>query len=414
MKPRLMTLAPIALTILLTAPGARAQSGQAITGLWDATLDLNGTKIPFKMEFAGDGNNVKGWFFNGDEKEISNSGKFENGSLILNFESYASVLKLNLKNGALDGDYSTRGKPVGAIHAVRATGRPSADAGAPDIDGIWDVENVNSSKKDEKAWRLIVHQTGGDVSGAILRVDGDTGTLTGGYKDGKFVLSHFSGARPALLTITPQRDGTLAIELAGLHHEGQIYAIRPAEARAKGLPEPTNADQHTGVKDPTRPFTFSFPDLNGKIVSNTDARFKNKVVVIVITGSWCPNCHDEAPFLEQVYAKYHSQGLEIVALSFEEAEQLQNPTRLKAFIKEYGVKYTVLLGGETASAKEKLTQAEDWDAWPTTFFVGRDGLVKGVHAGFPSPGSGELYKQETAEFVARVERLLAENQTAQR
>ena len=85
MKPRLMTLAPIALTILLTAPGARAQSGQAITGLWDATLDLNGTKIPFKMEFAGDGNNVKGWFFNGDEKEISNSGKFENGSLILNF-----------------------------------------------------------------------------------------------------------------------------------------------------------------------------------------------------------------------------------------------------------------------------------------------------------------------------------------
>jgi len=242
------TTAPSALMPMgdCPAPGARAQSGQAITGLWDATLDLNGTKIPFKMEFAGDGNNVKGWFFNGDEKEISNSGKFENGSLILNFESYASVLKLNLKNGALDGDYSTRGKQVGAIHAVRATGRPSADAGAPDIDGIWDVENVNSSKKDEKAWRLIVHQTGGDVSGAILRVDGDTGTLTGGYKDGKFVLSHFSGARPALLTITPQRDGTLAIELAGLHHEGQIYAIRPAEARAKGLPAPTNADQHTG------------------------------------------------------------------------------------------------------------------------------------------------------------------------
>jgi len=48
MKPRLMTLAPIALTILLTAPGARAQSGQAITGLWDATLDLNGTKISFQ------------------------------------------------------------------------------------------------------------------------------------------------------------------------------------------------------------------------------------------------------------------------------------------------------------------------------------------------------------------------------
>jgi len=135
------------------------------------------------------------------------------------------------------------------------------------------------------------------------------------------------------------------------------------------------------------------------------------VVLVVITGSWCPNCHDEAPFLQNVYAKYHDRGLEVVALSFEEADQLQNPTRLRALIKEYGVKYTVLLGGETDSAKTKLTQAVNWDAWPTTFFVGRDGLVRAVHAGFPSPGSGELYKKETEEFIARVEKLLAENQT---
>ena len=125
--------------------------------------------------------------------------------------------------------------------------------------------------------------------------------------------------------------------------------------------------------------------------------------------SWCLNCHDEAPFLAKVYDKNHSQGLEVVALSFEEAEQLQNPTRLKAFIKEYGINYTVLLGGETSTAKDKLTQAANWDAWPTTFFIGRDGLVKGVHSGFPSPGSGVMYKQETDEFIAKVQHLLAEH-----
>jgi hypothetical protein len=72
------------------------------------------------------------------------------------------------------------------------------------------------------------------------------------------------------------------------------------------------------------------------------------------------------------------------------------------------------LGGETSSAKEKLTQALDWDSWPTTFFVGRDGLVKAVHAGFPGPGSGELYKSEKEEFTARVEHLLADNQRSSR
>ena len=74
------------------------------------------------------------------------------------------------------------------------------------------------------------------------------------------------------------------------------------------------------------------------------------MVLVNITGSWCPNCHDEAPFLAELYRKYRSQGLEVVALSFEEGDQLTNPTRLRAFMKEYGIDYTVLLGGSPTIA----------------------------------------------------------------
>jgi len=403
MKTRLFTAA-----LLLLVPAMQAAPGSDnIAGLWDATVTVGSTPIPFRVEFSGSGSSVKGWFFNGSDREISSGGNFSDGVLTLNFDSYASVLKATLKDGVLDGQYVQRGRPL-VIHAVRTPEHPVNGPAGPDIHGIWYIENVNSTKKGEKAWSLVVEQKGPEMSAAILRVDGDTGTLTGGYKDGKFVLSHFSGARPSQMFITPQSDGTLAVDLSGQHHEGSMIAYRPEEAQAKGLAEPTDADHHTGVKDPSKPFTFSFPDLNGRIVSNTDAQFKGKVVLINITGSWCPNCHDEAPFLAEVYRKYHDRGLEIVALSFEEAEQLQDPTRLRAFIKEYGIGYTVLLGGETSSAKDKLTSAVDWDAWPTTFFVGRDGLVKGVHAGFPGPGSGELYRKEKEEFVATVERLLGD------
>jgi hypothetical protein len=45
--------------------------------------------------------------------------------------------------------------------------------------------------KGEKAWRLIIKQKGPEISASILRVDGDTGALTGGWKDGKFTASHF-------------------------------------------------------------------------------------------------------------------------------------------------------------------------------------------------------------------------------
>jgi len=408
---KLLTATLFLVAPLLTSTAARAQS---IAGMWDATINFNDTEIPFRMGISGDGASVKGWFFNGDDKEISNSGKLQNGALELDFDSYLAKLTATVKDGVIEGEYGPILKKMYRVKATRETGKPATTSGsAPSISGQWDLEGVASSKG-EKTWRLILRQSGAEISGAVLRVDGDTGTMTGSFQNGKFVLSHFSGSRPALLILKPASDGTMDVSLSGLHGFSEMKAVRPAEARAKGLPEPTDADLHTTVKDPKAPFAFSFPDLNGHVVSNTDPRFRGKVVLINITGSWCPNCHDEAPFLAAMYNKYHDQGLEIVALSFEEADQLKNPTRLKAFIKEYGIKYTVLLGGETDSAKAKLTQAVNWDAWPTTFFVGRDGIVRGAHAGFPSPGSGELYKQEKDEFVAKVEKLLAENQTSRR
>jgi thiol-disulfide isomerase/thioredoxin len=391
--------------LLSIAPVGMAES---IAGIWNATLTVgNNLEVPFRIEFQGDGSNVKGTFFNGDQRFTSTSGRFENGSLVLNWDYYASKLEATLKNGILEGQYTHR-RDGGHFRAQRFTAPAASNAKAPSIDGIWELDGVASSKG-EQAWRFIVHQSGGEVSAAILRVDGDTGTLTGTYRDGKFVLSHFSGVRPALLEVQPAADGTLQLVLNGKSH---MTAVRPVEARAKGLPAPDDPLRHTGVKDASEPLRFSFPDLNGHIVSETDAQFRGKVVLVEITGSWCPNCHDEAPFLVNLYRKYHSQGLEIVALDFEEAEQLKDPVRLRAFIQKYGIDYTVLLGGETGEAKDKLSQAEHWDAWPTTFFVGRDGKVKTVHSGFPSKASAELYTQAADEFTHTVEHLLAESTLA--
>jgi thiol-disulfide isomerase/thioredoxin len=143
-------------------------------------------------------------------------------------------------------------------------------------------------------------------------------------------------------------------------------------------------------------------------VSNTDERFRGKVLIVNITGSWCPNCHDEVPFLVELYRKYHAQGLEVVGLSFEEAAQLKNPTRLRAFIKRYGVDYTVLLAGEPKDAPDKLSQAANLNSFPTSFFLGRDGRVRSVHAGFPGRASGQFHEEAKAELIATVERLLAE------
>jgi peroxiredoxin len=394
----------IAIVFFALAYTAFAQSA---AGRYDATIKTGNQVVPFRFELSGDGATVQGTFFNGDERLTSSGGSLNNGTLALQWDYLATHLEATYKDGVIDGQYfgsvGPRDNGAHLFHAARATQAPEPDPGAPSIAGLWIIPN--NSSKGEKAWRFVVQQKGGAVSAAILRVDGDTGAMTGVYKNGKFVVSHFSGFRPNVLEITLLKNGDLDILQNG---KTKMSAVRAETAQARGIPLPADPTQHTRVKDPSEPFRFSFPDLSGKLVSNTDARFHNKVVLVEVTGSWCPNCHDEAPFLVDLYRRYRDRGLEIVALSFEEADQLQDPVRLRAFVKKYGIEYTVLLCGEQDDAKVKLAQADNWNAWPTTFFLGRDGRVRGVHAGFPSTGSGDLFRQAKADFVAETERLLAE------
>jgi len=292
---------------------------------------------------------------------------------------------------------------------------------------------------------FIVQQRGAEVAASILRVDGDTGAYTGTYKDGKWVLSHFDGSRPGLIEVSLAADGTLEIrqnggrpkpaaapaasatsgeqtagpaistssnqygeQPGGSRYANKLVAYRAEVAKAKGLPEPDDYDTHTTVRDPNEKFTFNFPDENGKLVSNEDPRFKGKVVLAIVTGTWCPNCHDEAQYLVELDKKYRDKGLAIVALDFEESEQQGSLQRERAFVKKYGVEYTYLIAGAPSDMWEKVPQAVNLNTWPATIFVGRDGLVKGIHSGFASPASGEFNRQLQEEFTSKIEQLLSE------
>mgnify|MGYP002783919218 CR=1 FL=1 len=400
----------LAATILLFTCFAAAQQVQSLEGRWDAVVTINDAAIPFRLDIAGKGSQVTGTLFNGEQKQTTTSAKWQGGTLTLEFGHYLTKIVVTPKDGGLVGkvqlrnDKDAAGNPLTAKRYVAAT---AAAANVPKIDGQWIIPY--ESKKGEKAWRFIVEQKGAEVAASILRIDGDTGALTGTWQNGKFVLSHFDGSRPLRLEVTPAADGSLELlQAGGGPRQGRLTAYRAEVARAKGLPEPANFTTHTTVRDPKEVFKFSFPDVNGKLVSNTDERFKNKVIVAVVTGTWCPNCHDEAQYLVQLDKKYRDKGLAIVALDFEEPEQQDELDRAKAFIKKYGVEYPYLIAGAPAEMWEKVPQGVNLNTWPATFFIGRDGLVKKIHAGFAAPASGVYHQQLKEEFTATIERLLSE------
>lgn len=373
------------------------------SGLWDATVVVNAVEIPFHFELSAKSGKPVGAFVNGDERVRSTAGSLDGDSFSLHFDQYASRLQATWASGELRGEYARSNQAPFPFRARPHVAVAAQSGSVPSIAGQWTI--AVESPKGEGAWRFYVRQSGSVVSAAILRVDGDTGTLSGSYRDGKFLLSHFSGARPTLLEVTANADGTLTVVQNG---KASYTAVKSSDARAKKLPEPADPSRWTSVKDPSQPLHFAANDLNGATVNESDARFKGKVVLLNIMGSWCPNCHDEAPFLAELDRKYRKRGLAVVALSFEDTEQLKNPARLRAFIANYGVTYTVLLGGEPGEIGSKLPDAVRLNTWPATFFIGRDGLVRGAHAGFASKATGEAHEQLKREITETIEKLLKE------
>lgn len=436
---RLITMT--ALTTALLGSGAAFAADTGVVGRWDAVLSRNGTDIPFRLDIKGSGDNLQGVFYDGFKPyDGTTSASFKDGKLTLNVEHYLTTISADVKGGQLDGTAVAQNRETSAqysFHAVRHVDT-AADSHAPSIAGTYVVALDTPSSKGEKAFRLIVQQQGVEVAASILRIDGDTGSYSGSFKDGKWVLSHFDGGRPGVITVTPAADGTLKVEqllnrpsaqAASYTTEAKassygtdatpdgryaqvLTAYRADVAQAKGLPQPDDFLTHTTARDPNEIFKFNFHDVNGKLVSNDDPAFKNKVVLAIVTGTWCPNCHDEAQYLVQLDKQYRDKGLAIVALDFEEPEQQGTLQREKAFIKKYGVKYTYLQAGAPAEMWEKVPQLNHLDTWPATVFIGRDGKVRAVHSGFASPASGEFNTQLKQEFTGRIEQLLAEKTTA--
>jgi thiol-disulfide isomerase/thioredoxin len=383
--------------ILLGLPAAMLAAN--FNGTWDATI-LSGTEhVPFRMEVTE--SPAKVCFFEDTQPVCSTSARIEEGKLVARWDFLNTELHLESKDGGLTGGYhnvtSTR---ESAVEAHPHQPAPKAATAPAKIAGEWEA---HATTPRVVSWQFLVEQTGSDIKGTILRVDGDDGTLVGRIDGKHFSMSHFSGDRPVLIDGDVMDDGTLELRMG----RSKLMALRPADARARNLPKPDDPETWARAKNPSEPFHFRLPDLNGRMY--TEDNFRGKPFIVTITGSWCPNCRDEAPFMQELYQRYHAKGLEIAAFCFERAGDTDH-AQLKAFLRKYGITYTALLGPEPSAEGLQATvpQIEHLSAYPSAIYVGRNGLVRSVHTGFPSAGSGPELTRTKAEIRKLVESMIAE------
>lgn len=136
---------------------------------------------------------------------------------------------------------------------------------------------------------------------------------------------------------------------------------------------------------------FSLSSLDGQTISIDELR--GQVILVNVWATWCPPCRAEMPAMQRVYEEYHAQGFEILAVNSTAQDTLSN---LDPFIAEYGLTFPILLD-ESGS----ITRPYRVMSLPTSFFVGRDGIISEVVVGGP---------MDEALLRARIENLLAEGQ----
>jgi thiol-disulfide isomerase/thioredoxin len=251
----------------------------------------------------------------------------------------------------------------------------------------------------EKSTRASFEQSGSSVTGTIQPVSGDTGLLHGevtGLPDGKahVHLSRFDGIHVMAIDGDLLADGSLKGQQGGIKSLDNFTAVRATDTKTA---DPNALSETlTTVKDPAEPFRFSAVDASGKTLNQDSPEFKGKALIIDIFGTWCPNCHDEAPVLEKLYRKYHDQGLEIVGLAYEYVDDTQRDFKQIAIYREkYGITFPLLLAGTTDQGQiaKTLPQLVNFGAFPTSIYVDRSGKVRAILAGFTGPSTGEKFQQ---------------------
>lgn len=405
MRRRTRCAALLVVASAMAAPVVRAQDlPPSLAGHWRAVLDLAGGELRFRLALDG------------ERGELCNAGTCQAfsavapipgtaDSVILDMADYAAAIRARLAGDSLVGFYrnvGNRGPRTIPFRASRGTWPAEPPAAA--LTGTWDATFNPLERPSPRVIEFRATPRG--LEGTIVSNSGDYGVFWGGAAGGAFTMAHFDGSFVYMLTGALDGDTLRGTFHAGLRTQTPFVAVR-----STGRPHLTPPTEVVRA-DTSGPFAFAFPSVDGGVVANDDPRFRGKVVIVEIFGTWCPTCHDSAPAMVALYERYRQRGLEIVGLAYEvTGDTAVDGAIVRRYRDKFGITFPLLLAGmnDGSSAAETQPQLAGPIAFPTTIFLDRTGHVRKIHAGFYGPATGSAHEALLRDFEETVERLLAES-----
>lgn len=382
---------------------------ELISGEWRAEMELkDGVFMPFNVSIEKTNQAVTFSFKNGEEILPTSDVVVNGDSVFVKTAIFDSEFKLKIENdntlsGLWYNYYKAEDYSIAVIFRRGETFRFKKDVTtSAELDKKYEVVFSPGLEDEYKAIGLFT-QNGTEVTGSFATETGDYRYLEGQLIDQTLYLSTFDGSH-AFLFISSINDSIIdGTFYSGTHFEEPFSGKINESATLK------DPDSLTFLKDGYSKINFEFENLEGDTVRLTDARFENKVVLLQIMGSWCPNCMDESVFFKQLYEQYNTKGLEVVGLAFERAKtkkkSLENLQRMQDKLQ---LPYTILLAGETREdqAADKLPMLNHIMSYPTSILIDKNGNILSIQTGFYGPSTGSYFDRYVEKMNQKIKEAL--------
>ena len=379
-------------------------------GMWLAQLEVMDKEIlPFNFNLKKIESGYVIDVYNAGETIQVDEIEIHNDSIKIEMPAFEGYISGTFNDSVINGEFIKesldRVVPFYAVFGDRIRFHSSANASV-NVSGVWETK-FSPDSEDEYLAKGIFSQQNNKVSGTFRTTTGDYRYLEGIVDGDSLKLSTFDGAHAFLFTAKVTDSS-----LNGTFYSGNHFKEPFIGRRNEGF-ELADEESLTFLKDGYEELQFSFPNTDDTVISLKDSRFKEKVVVVQIMGTWCPNCLDETRFLSDYVKNKKRDNFEVVALAFEYAKTkdlaFKGIERLKNRV---GVNYPILLAQYASSSKskanEKLPMLNHIISYPTTIFIDKKGKVRKIHTGFNGPATGQKYIDFKEEFDQYIELLLSE------
>lgn len=115
--------------------------------------------------------------------------------------------------------------------------------------------------------------------------------------------------------------------------------------------------------------SFTLVDLEGNSVSLSD--FQGKTIFVNFWTTWCPPCRIEMPDIEALYQEYKNNNIVVIGINILEPEDT-----VRQFVEQGNYNWIFVL-----DSSGRVTENYEVALIPTSFFIDREGIIRGVTIG---------------------------------